>query len=482
MLEKDFDSAIIGTTPYAYLLGIELLLAGKKVVLISPPEDESKAFHEGTGPVTQFEFELMKHWGESRGITPLKNLEQYLSPLDVITSVGDKKLWLGQGPSSVLLELLRKCSFVFEKNEYFKTILNNDSKLQLTLQTFEQEFDIYLKELVKSVYNLGPQSKFNLAFMTNKAPLILKEIFECFRPFAPWKEEFDSSFSNFWQFKTFLYLLRTLYHKTSQITSSEFEIFHLLLQIFGKSYQLDSEKIIADLKLEYFKFGGRYKETAITDWQFSHFAPWALELGSFEGVIHPEQVLLMGHLLPDSELPAHSDRHYYYRLGFDSHFQKGQDFKNYHDLISLSNNWILCHSDPSLLGTEYPYLSIRKTFKEEGKIKGELWWKYQEGAKPEFFNAEINRQYSKLLASESFAHRDWPKLEIKSARKWPTWIEGKKGQVGQSLLYQPDVYGKGQKMGKINKIRYFGPEKREVLGPFSTLIDIKTYSAQFPVA
>lgn len=519
MLDKDFDTAIIGTTPYAYLLGIELLFSHQRVVLISPPEDESRSFHEGTGPVTQLEVAFMKHWGEVRGIESLKNLDQYLAPLDVIISSGDKKVWLGQGTSEFLTEILRKFQDIFKlqknTNGLISKLINNKDPeaFRSSLVQFETEFANYLKILIEKSYKIGNFKKFNLNMMLSDAPLFIKEFYENFKSFSAWNKPFESNdlssdlniikiqqnFNAFWEFKSFLYSARTLFHKTSQIVSSDFEIFHTLVQLFSKVYTLDSKNIISDLKAEYFKLGGMYKETPISDWDCSSIGPWNIELGSYDGVIRPKKIILMGHLLPRSELQSDPSKSFYYRLPFETELHLNSENTNY-DLFSSQTNWILCHSDAQQLGTDYPYFSIRfdtKNYSSENskiKIFGEMWWKYQDGARAEFFKPQIESKLRDILSKQSFATYEILSLSLKTPRKWPVWQDFEKTKLNQCIMYDPGILGlpKVNTLNssetiqdvpslakKISKIKYFGPEKREVLGPFSTLLDIKSYCSEF---
>lgn len=518
MLEKEFDTAIIGTTPYSYLLGIELLFSGQKVVLISPPEDEMRSFHEGTGPVTQLEVEFMKHWGKIRQIESLKNLHDYLSPLDVFVGSGHKTVRLGRGTAESLFEIMRKFQSLLqleekkEKNDNTFKLLKNDGDESFfsKLQSYEEEFDQYLKKFIEKVYNLKNFKKFNLNSMLTDAPAFMKEFYQHFKHFSAWDEstvdfemngeleklKISQNFGAFWEFKTFLYLVRTLFHKTSQIVSSDFEIFHILIQLFSKTYCLDSKKMISDLKNEYFKLGGMYKETTIGDWDSSAIGPWELELGSFDGVIRPKKIILMGHLLPGSELLTDDSKSFYYRLPFEAHLLSPANKGHYHDLFSEGNSWIYCLSSAEFLGTDYPYFSVR--FDKENlisqgkkiKINGELWWKYQEGAKANFFETKIRALLLDFFKEGSFSTYQLEELTLKAPRKWPVWKEFEKNKLNQCLVYNPALYrlpqiktydplggeSKGHLIGrKINKIKYFGPDKREVLGPFSTLLDIKGY-------
>ena len=90
MLNKDIDFALVGHNFITFLLSIGLLNRGKKVLVLDDDRFNYGDFF--TNSLTLLDVEFLKTWGETAGLLPLKNIEDYLSPQSIYFYVGKNKI------------------------------------------------------------------------------------------------------------------------------------------------------------------------------------------------------------------------------------------------------------------------------------------------------------------------------------------------------------------------------------------------------
>ncbi|MEI8348487.1 MAG: hypothetical protein WCG27_13545, partial [Pseudomonadota bacterium] len=287
MLNKNVDMAIIGRSYLSFLYSLELLEKGKKVLLL---DDDRMAFgNTYTNSLGQLEKDYLQLWGEEKGIAPLCNIDQYLKKKILTFVVGDKRLWLGDSPSANLTEITRK----------FFLKLNGDNQLASELiyhpqflKNLDENFFQYCRGLADG---LNPNKKLKLeTLFTEKRTEELTMIHQFFKHIIGRPEPLGVDQNQYWTLKTLFFMAQGHFQKKLSLQIADSEFFHLLLTLLSPRYELDHEKLMADLMSLFQARGGQFKQTRVREWLFYDQRPWSMELASYEGIIHPKEISLLG--------------------------------------------------------------------------------------------------------------------------------------------------------------------------------------------
>lgn len=282
MLEKNVDMVLIGKNNLSILFSLQLLEMNKKVLLL---DDNRFAYGPLYGNyVDLLQLEFYRHWGHGAKVESLKNIEQYCEPAPYYMYFDEFRLLLGRGFVENITELWRKLPSLFldtKKDDLVEKLIEHED-----LSSLEGEFYSYVSRIGQGLYRFKALESLNIEYYLNHCPKFLQELYEAFS-----YQIFESDNP---KHRQLYYLTRSLSQQTLGQTSSEVEVFHLLLFLLSGQYNLKSEHLLEQLLEVYLDRGGQFKSTSIREWKFHNGRPWSVELASYEGIIHPKSIALFG--------------------------------------------------------------------------------------------------------------------------------------------------------------------------------------------
>lgn len=462
MLDKNVDMLLMGKSFLSYMLALELLDQNQKVLLL---DDSRIQFGElYTNGMCELEKEFLKTWGEDRDIPPLWNLEEFISYRPITFVFDQKRIRLGDEPSRNLRELCRKFPEAFYEGmePFVDEVLNSNEKAK----EFNKGFFDYCSSVGKNFFRYQSPQSLSMDEFFQDCPPVLKSLFDSFS-----KRIINKDFtltSEYWHLKTFLYMTRGYYQKKLSINASEFELFHLFLCLLSPNYELEHKSLIDKLENVHQDRGGQFKTTNVRDLFFSYGKPWSIELESFEGVIHPKKMCLLGGV--PIGLPLKLDpiincyTCYKVVLEVNGGFLNGFDKERF--VYSTLNK--LGTSQPMWEGTFYSDKIVIRAFMTK-----------KPGSKPEFienklYNAVVPELESivpgiseAISSKKVFESREIWIDEIKSAT---TKKKGQPPLPRKVRLLDTSIPGK---KSPLRGVHYFGPYKEGPLGLLSSLLEIK---------
>jgi len=457
MLEKNIDQALIGKSYLSLLLSMNFLDQGKKVVLL---DDERMKFGElFTNQLCHMEKSFLETWGQEANIEPLINLKRYLKKRPLTFILDNTRVRLGEGPLRNYRELARKFPHCFKLDE------NNLFTSPLEREDFDAEVLALSERIGQMAYKLNGRNVFNLSSQMIHAPQDFKELFILFVSGIFDETKADNQTS--WSLRTFLYVTRGLFQKKLSITGNDVQLFHLFLSLLSPFYELDHHALTEDLTKVFMEKGGQFKKTQVREWKFYKNKPWSLELASYEGIIHPKKISLLGGLPRSMPIKLHPALNSYTCLEVDWEIESSEVFGEVGERI--------LYSSLSKIGTKRPLWLA--TF-SEGKIEFKVFVAREEGLKISFISKQVREMLindlqsifpqfkAKILKEEmNFGKEVWIEQEDHSKFK-------KKSQVniGREISVMDASTPRDHKA--LEQVAYFGPYKDAPLGLFSTMLEI----------
>ena len=449
MLSKNIDMLLVGKNYLSFAMGLRLLRQGKKVLLV---DDERFSYGQLYAiNIGQLEKSYLQCWGQREKIGPLANIEKYLIRRPSTLLLGKKRIRLGESPRRNFSELARKLPFCFEQ-QGSNAFVDLQKHRSSELNDFDTSFESFCMTLAQILLENADTTKFNLKMFMQYCPEQLQGVFAVF-----FKKYVEVQGDERWMFRTFSYMIKGIYHFKLSFIISEFEMFHLLLCLLSPNYQLDYPRLMKDLGYEYQQLGGEFKQTVVSEWLFDKKRPWSVELASFEGVIQPKEIVLLGGVparFPLSffpEMMTYSCLKVKWELSVDTGFEQ--------EIIFYSSN--------DKIGTDFP---LWRAVLDGKQIHFDIVVVRQKGCKESFIQQEIRTILLEELAGYCainssdivreqmvFGHEVW-------------MVSGQKGP-GQSAaeLYQIEI--KDDK-SKLEQVRYYGPYQGGPLGALSTMMEI----------
>jgi hypothetical protein len=275
MLNKKTDFALVGHNFFSYLVGIGLLARKKKVLIL---DDDRFNFGDlFTDSLTILDLEILKKWGEKYDVPPLKKLEEYIQFSPISFFIGKKEILLGDNPSRNYTELARKLPFFFSS----KDITEN----------FDQGIYQVANSLADAFYtdrNLLKLPKRLLDFKNLEVMKKFDDFFSLFFQKDKWEFELQS------ELNSFVALGRGYFHNRLSINGSRSELMHLFFSLLSPRFKFDHERLVSDLLAHYQSAGGEFKKLNIRALKFQRGMVANFELESYEGLIAPSHLLLIG--------------------------------------------------------------------------------------------------------------------------------------------------------------------------------------------
>lgn len=455
MLEKNVDMALIGHNYLSYLLSFDLLAKNKKVLML---DDERLKYGSLFGrQVCELERSFLKTWGEDSKVEPFINLDRYLTQTPLYFHIDKAIVHLGKSPFDNLMELCRKFPLLFlrangevafENTEEFKAKINN-------------EFLSFCHRVGQNTCRFSSLQSISLETFLNHCPATIKELFLLFKANVEglYKEE-----SEHWEYKTFLYSAKAFFQSRMSLKSSEIELFHIFHSMLSPFYKLQEDKINEELKYIFEERGGQLKRTHVREWKFYKESPWSIELASFEGIIHPGRVSLLGGI--PEKLPLKV-------------FPDNKCYKNVTSKITVDEN---CHLADGIyilaknnrIGTNYALMIFEK---KDLFCQVEQYVLKRKGQKISFFTKDLSSWLSEDLRQLVPGIKNYSQTSDFEFGDEVFVAEGNVGRIknGIQLPKRVRIYDTSNPIikKKLNNVYYFGPYKDSHLGLFTTLVDIK---------
>lgn len=452
MLDKKFDLVIVGKSYLSIMLAVKMMRRNLKVLLLDDERvDIGSLYSDFFGPI---ESTFISSWGEDNHLTSLSNVKKYLTARPYSIVVGQTRVKLGHRPSQNLIELYRKLSpYIPIGHEAFFELIGDEAKRE----SFDSECEKLFQRIGKSSYFFKSLQGLSLDSFLSMSPKGVISIYEAFSQVIK-KEQFENKSSK-WFFQSFLMAARGIFHKKIDCNLSEIEMFHLLLSLLQPSFELDSKSLMEDLVLEFEKVGGIYKSCQLREWKFHKNKPWAIELSSYEGIVHPDKVVFIGGSL--DEMPI--------------------IFPNKDECLrDVVIDWKIEGLDSHLTGERFFFTDVNKVGTDvplwfadfhQGHIHFKVFTLYEKGSKLSFVKDFLRETLKKdlkslisnvdeLLIEESISYGKelWP-----SPYKKSTWFPKKVSIYDHSRPGFND---------KLNGVHYFGPYRETPLGLLSSMMDI----------
>ncbi len=441
MLKKNIDTIIVGRNYVSYLLGFQLLLENRDVLLL-----EDSRLSEGLGHFNYFshiERSFIKSWAESISIDEVLDVDQFLEVRPYISKLGDREILLGKSsPYSNLRELSRKFPELF--NELFIHLKEN----LIPSEEFNESYYKLSSRLGNTLCRFKTMQNINVQTFMHHSPEVFNDLFEIFYDSLTKVQENQELAS------LFIYSSRTIIHNVLTDKLSKIEAIHLFLSLLGPRYFFDTSLLHKRLEELLVTRGGFFRSSPIREWKFHKGKPWCVELNSFEGIVHPKHISFVGGR-PSS-----------FPLKFDT---KGT-YSNFN--IKLSQNISLEENIDKYLfklnkmGTQFPFLCL--TSNSHGKYV-QVFSRAVECQKAEFYRDEI----CELLKLEKVINED---MEMSDA------IVGQEVVCAHSFenVHIPSKVvikdaGSALESNTLKDVHYIGPCQRSPLGLLSSLLETKDY-------
>lgn len=454
MLTKNVDQVVIGKSTFSLLLGLQLLQSGSNVLLLDDDRiGYGDLYERFLGETT---IQAIKAWGEDLTVEPLIKLEDSLTEIDHVYHLEAhghaRKVRLSRSPTGNMLELSRKLGHPYNEEQFFPD-----------RETFDEEVMAAFKRLGRHLYRFQSLSQLDAKTLIGQLP----------KDLVAWAEPIVDGYLGRRQldlnrpWDAFFYVARAIYHQKFSLDFSAAEIWHLLIEAISPRYELDSDNLVEELVNVYQLRGGQFKSTRVREWMFYKSSPWSLELSSYEGIIHPKKLVLMGSDCSPIGLELDPAGHSYMsvRLHFES------------QTAAMTNGEINFHFAPSDVGTDFALWSVRHL--KDGMIDVEVAVRQREGMKIEFLNEKLLIHSQALLDQNFSLSRAVPsgKSIIQGRELWidehfhkPRRLRGELLLPANISLRQVLAPGETE---KVRNVSYFGPAKRDRLGLISSLLDMK---------
>lgn len=455
MLTKDVDQVIIGKSTVSLLLGAQLLHTGSNVLLLDDDRVGYGEFYERfIGEVT---VQALNAWGEALTLEPLINIYDYLSSTTQVLHVplGQqvRRVRLGPSPMGNMLELARKLG---HPSGHHDLNMHED---------FEQDVINSFKRLGRDLYKFQSLSQLDAKVLTSHLP---RELVIWSEPIvAPFLGRKQLDLARPWD--AFFYLCRAIFHNKFSLDFSAAEVWHLLIEALSPRYELNADSLVKDLADVYQLRGGQFKSTRVREWMFYKSSPWSLELSSYEGIIHPRKLVVMGSHCSAIGLELSGTEHAYLSVLLDY-----KVCSRMHRQLAGEVHVIFSPKD---VGTDFGLWFVRAIGTDQLEVTVAV--RKREGMKIEFLSKQLEARTLQLLQD------NFPLLKVhekpeKIEQGLELWIDEhfhKPRRFKGELLLPANirlrqVLSPGE-TERVKNVSYFGPAKRDRLGLVSSLLDMK---------
>ena len=457
MLEKNIDMALIGNNYLSYLLSFDLLSKNQKVLIL---DDERMKYGGLFGrQISELERVFLKTWGEDNHLEPFINIDRFVNSQEIHFSVDSIQVSLGKSPYENLLELSRKFPDFFIKDDgEFALSFSDEFGSELNTSSLS-----FCYRMGRNACRFSNLQSLSIDTFLNHCPNSIKELYSLFQKNV---QRMLNEEHEYWDYKSFLYGSKSFYQSRMSIASSDIEIFHLFHCLISPSYIINEEKIIEEILPIFEQRGGQLKRTHVREWKFYKHSPWSLELASFEGIIHPSRVALLGGLPDKLPLKISPDNKCYKNVVSKISFE-GDSFPKSGIHVLVRNNRI---------GTDQSLIILDNSQKQSSAVVQQFVLK-RKGQRIEFFEDSLKSWLREDLAF-LFPRSNSFKFESEFDFGDEVFIAETFNFLERTNLHLPKktrIYDSANPLHrkKLSNVFYFGPYKDAQLGLLTSMVDIK---------
>ena len=448
---NEFDYILVGKSFLSFVLGESLLEKGNRVLIL----DDNRLGYGDVylGYLSELEKNYLKKWGEIYQVEPLIHLDRYLKQTNYHLIVENSWLKLGRSPLFNYQEMTRKYPKLFSKKGLSPWNLKKTELERFNDQVLE--FIDRMANLLLSQHKLTPES------LLAQAPNIIKEIYSNLKNLGKKFEEFGD-----WQEKTLFYTAKGLFQNKLSLYHSDLDWLHLMLSMLSPFYRVDHRSLQNDLEEVFHRRGGIVKRTNLADIQYEKSKPWAFELESFEGVVRPHNVILMGGLPLGLDLKLLPEFNVYQSVDVQWKFETPVDH--------TPDMGVFIFADREKIGTNRPWWLAEFLPNE---IKFKIFHNFEHGQKVEFFKKEISH-FVRDSFYQAFPHYKNIPYQEKMNIGQEIFLRADNLFTGQIKNYKTAIINMAPDSGHrpLKNTLYIGPYNNGPLGLLSSLVDIHDFA------
>lgn len=483
MLERNYDETLLGRNYLSVLFSLELLKGGSKTLLIDDESTEyGSLFKE---KLTLMDKEFLSIWGEDQNLKELTSIEEFLVSQQVCFVIDGQQLILGNRPLENFRELMRKFPEMFlpindpHWNDDFDQLPNNSDE-------FNETYYSLCRRLAQISYYFQALDNYSIEDFLSLYPSVISKSYFRFRDY--WRENsHEMGLKNGVKWRTFLFATRGYYHYLLEHSVNERDLFYLFLSLLSPTYRLQQDEFCNGLEKAFVNHGGKIKRTKVREWLFDKKKPWALELATYEGIIHPQNVSFFGAYFHHAPLSFQSKGELF--LGMSLTFSRDlapqiwkETFEHSNlDIYSRYNQMILC--DSKKIGSEASLWVVEFVCDEREKfieLRASSFVKKKNGMKSSFFKRELLYSFQTALqALCSVSLNLWEDF-VEISENDEVWGHRKNshGVPTSSLPGHVRIYDHtrpGRLVG-LKNMTYYGPALMGNYGLMSVLMSLREQS------
>lgn len=437
MLNKEYNSSIVGLNYVSLIKGITELKADKSTLVI----DSDKYLYANMWYLNLGELDKMSliELGKRYDISPLKQFGKYLVPTNTLLHLDHIFIEFSDSPYASLKELARKFPASF--SEFFQSKM-----LDVDSEDFNQKIHSLVNSLAKnSLIHLDEKNLIN--YFLESDPLIV-DVFKRFSLFM--NEEGDL-------IKELHYALQVMFQTNFSSSVTEVGSMYLLLSLIAPRYNVDEQRLTNDLLFEYRKLGGDIKSSTIEDWGIQDKELKYILLSSVDGLIGVKKCFYFAQLESEKFFSHATDRHYFMSIKLNCIID--------HRFVEFFAGKRIVFLNKNRMGGDFPFWEIK--IDEDGFLSGTYAFANNLGTKPSFYYhhalEDIYQSLQKILPG--FTRSDWL-ARTKLTKGEDIWL-----QSATSSKKFRDLYLTANK-ARVKGIDYCGPDRAPSLGFFGYLLDV----------
>jgi hypothetical protein len=441
MLNSKYSDAIVGKNYLSLIYGTLRILKNKNKVLIIDEPDALMGNHwyRNIGEIEKLVFEKI---GKNYNLNSIKNMNNYLEPINTIILLNEKMIELGSSPFANIREMARKLPECFPKEvlEHLNSI-GPDEFDKICFEFFDNMADkVFVKQTDKSFYTSNDN---------------LVRIFDDFLSFINQPGLLTEQVH---------YVLQVLFQTFFSNAKNDNESRYLLSSILSPRYEVDEKGLLADLLFEFRNLGGDLVTTNISDWEIYDSTLKYIMLDTLDGVIGFEYLFMFCRVpkkVPFSRKEA--------QMEFNSISLKCPID---HDIINFYKNKRIIFSKDDRIGTDFPHFEI--SIDDNGILNGTFSYANYTGTKSSFYYKKVTEDIFKNLAQilPGVEKDDWAhKIEFSDGGDFWTENLSSKKSISKSPKHNDKLY-QLEDNSKIKNLYYCGPNRTKIMGLYSYTWDL----------
>lgn len=283
-MAQKYDHVIIGKNYLSLMSGIELSLKGKSVLILSDRRyqlgDLSYYY------LSSYEKYFLQIWGERTQIRPMKSIAQYLTPFRLNLFLGKKWYSFQDDTFLNLKELERKIPQI---RSCFSQATCDSGERALEINEMYQHFNRVVASSLMTQPGLSGKQMLKMFLAQQGSTFDFPNISSLYQLIQK-----DQELLGF--FRSVL----AFYQRSYIQSPSQEQLFWGINALLSPLYLIDKERFEEDLLKTFMALGGRVRESEVVSWQFGQQHLESLEMNHFDGVICPNDLMLVGYQLNPS--------------------------------------------------------------------------------------------------------------------------------------------------------------------------------------